>query len=872
MKVVKHLKVGLLTRSFEYGRRFHLGIATIIGFRFDRSVRLLSEVAVWKLFGEELGGGTVLDGALPKSRSEFLVSGSAFAPGGAPASACPVTVRVGEVEKTLSVVGDRHWVKEVPTQPVPFTRMELTWERAFGGPGLADNPVGRGHAPIERGGLRVHPLPNVERAGALIRSPADRPAPAGFLPFGLDWAQVQRKLGTYDQRWFREEYPGFASDIDWTAFNVAPTDQQQAAAYVGDETFTCVNMHPEKPSLDGQLPGIQTRCFVTLREPSSPLAEVAMQARTLWLFPHREVGFLVFHGAIEVGEDDAADVREIMVAAEDLGRARPVDHYEAVLARSRGADGLEALFKNDDLVPKDCIGSPELDAESAQLSPVGLARAAQRRRAEREHAQKREQLVRAGVDPDKYLPAELPSDPEPPRSQGIAAIIANAQAEGQRLKAEAKERGDRATEEVREVCRKHNIDYDSLFASPTGPPKFSAEQEHARAEAVVSQARGLGAPMPELEAFVADPRYRQRLSDTERQLRDAYRRTAHHAKTLAPRLEGAALERARAEFLELVRAREPMSGRDFSGVDLSGLDLSRANLSGVFLESGSLAGTNLSDCNLGRAVLAGADLEAANLNGADLSEANLGKASLRRAFADTSVNLKGAILDKTDVRGARLRHATMTDATLHECILEGADLSGAVGENVVFYKCPLTRAKLNGAVLSKATFVELDARELEAAGATLEAVTLYDVCADNARLVGARLSSLRAVGKTSMMGADLSGAIVHKACLRTMNLRGARLDRTDASGSDLSEANLAGASLNEMRAHGALFVRTDFTQASLLGADLRDAILSKADLTGADLSRSCLHGADFARVRSDGGTRLDGAITTRLRTHPVRKS
>jgi len=63
------------------------------------------------------------------------VLGHAYAPRGRPVSALTVALTVGQVHRELLVLGDRSWAPNHKTAspPTPFTRMPLTYGRAFGG-------------------------------------------------------------------------------------------------------------------------------------------------------------------------------------------------------------------------------------------------------------------------------------------------------------------------------------------------------------------------------------------------------------------------------------------------------------------------------------------------------------------------------------------------------------------------------------------------------------------------------------------------------------------------------------------------------------------------------------------------------------------
>lgn len=140
---------------------------------------------------------------------ELIVNGAAHAPNGDPTGSTEVSLTVGSVVHRALVYGDRHWVgtgaEAHPSEPAPFLRMPLTYERAFGGttdvwldeasvlpaPHPA-NPLGRGFDPgpgaqhleetvgVAPGFPRfdpVRPLPNLEDPREPIAKWDDAPRP-----------------------------------------------------------------------------------------------------------------------------------------------------------------------------------------------------------------------------------------------------------------------------------------------------------------------------------------------------------------------------------------------------------------------------------------------------------------------------------------------------------------------------------------------------------------------------------------------------------------------------------------------------------------------------------------------------------------------
>jgi len=140
-----------------------------------------------------------------------------------------VSLAIGGLAKSVRVVGDRHFVKRLfgigISDPLPFERIPLTWEHAFGGWDRSDldplrhtfdgrNPVGRGYrgrgAKFVEG---VH-LPNLEDPKDPLRSWAKPVTPAGFGFVDSGWMPRAAQAGTYDQRWLDECCPDLPEDFD----------------------------------------------------------------------------------------------------------------------------------------------------------------------------------------------------------------------------------------------------------------------------------------------------------------------------------------------------------------------------------------------------------------------------------------------------------------------------------------------------------------------------------------------------------------------------------------------------------------------------------------------------------------------------------
>jgi uncharacterized protein YjbI with pentapeptide repeats len=866
MKVIKPQKLGLLTRTYEHKGECFLVLTMAAFFPLDQPSALLSEVAMWKFVAGELGASGPLDEGLPKPVGEVLVSGHAYPQGGRPQIACQVRVRVGSVDKTLRVVGNRHWDQQgAPSAPEPFSRMPLTFAQAFGGEGYALNPLGKGFAPVSTAQGPLHPLPNVEDPQHLIRSPKDRPPPAGFLPYDVGSPQRVSRAGTYDARWLKTRFPGFADDLQPSYFNTAPQDQWLKGYFQGGESFSLQHLHPAQPLIEGVLPTLSARAFITQQTAhAKQLIELSTRLDSVWLFPHALRGVLLFRALTRVAEDDAADVLHCVAGFEAPGTVRPVQHYEQVLERRLDKKkGYLYALRDDELLPPEALVPSSRD-EPAELPAAGeLVRAALQRRIELERERGREISRQAGIAPESFLPPPPPVDAPVPTIEELPAFVAKMEAEAEQQQERAQREREEAEKEARAICEQNGIDYEQMMEEARrnsgGPPRFSAREELGKLEQLALACRAQGQPQPELEAMLAAPAFAQKLVRAEASLRDTYRRSAHVFPPAAAQLpEGNA--RLRAQIEAQLRAGQSLAGEDFTGADLSGMDLSGADLTGVFLERASLRATNLRGANLTQAVLARADLSGANLSGACLKDANLGGALLSGAQLTGGVDLTGAILSSADLRGANLRGAQLTRANLSEARLEKADFREVSAEGTTFLQSNLSHGVFVGAMLSKCNFLECKLEGADFSGATLRSSVFLAAKGDGALFRQAKLGNLRLVQGCSFEKADFEGAELVEANLRGTQLKqsnfaGAALDRADLSECDLREARFHRATAKESR-----WVRADLQGTHLVSINLMQAILQKANIAGADFTGANLFRADMAKVRGKAASVRDALL------------
>jgi len=139
-----------------------------------------------------------------KLATDVVVNATAHAPGGAPVQELIAAVTVGEACKRIAVIGDRsvhHRAGRAPlfSEPKPFLRMPVRYERAFGGVDVRSDPklaaaYGRNHLGQ---GFAIRDAPEVIEGMALpnLEDPQDRLTPERLCCGHFIHMDALRRLG-----------------------------------------------------------------------------------------------------------------------------------------------------------------------------------------------------------------------------------------------------------------------------------------------------------------------------------------------------------------------------------------------------------------------------------------------------------------------------------------------------------------------------------------------------------------------------------------------------------------------------------------------------------------------------------------------------
>lgn len=836
----------------------------------------------------------------PKLSTEFLVVGNIQAPAGQAVTALQAEVSLAGLNKSLKVIGDRYWVGGLTgaTEPVPFTTMPISWECAFGGNGVDHNPLGKGRAeqstPL---GQDLICLPNIEYPDNPTGRKGQQVTPASFSAIPPDWPQRARYLGTYDDIWQRDAFPGFPADFDFRAFYCASDDQRFDQYLNGGEPFTLTHLNADNPQLLGTLPEFRVRNFLTRQlQPQEikpdDLLEVPMRLDTVVFYPNHKLGMLIYRGSVPSETLDGEHLKYLLSGYEARAASpRPKDHYhQSLVGRTHPEFAMQYALTTRDLIPDNMPCSlarmTQTKEQPAQLIADNMKNRALREEAEAraDVEQQTTSMIQALKDQgmetsslEKQLAATLSGGTGKDEWQQRFDAVLEKLIPGannpdgiidlQKIDFRAFDELSRLSEEYahfqKEQAKQHlsdqiqalphspdtqralkqaltDIDLPPLLPRPEDPEGLIQQIRQAQLIMQNQQNRGHSQVQANIKTLDTEA-IEAALQQGNDGLRDAYRLGAHSMGFGRPPLDS---EQQRLEFERRQAAGESHLGQDYAGVDFSGLDLSGIDFRYCYLEQCRFDQCNLAGANLSGSIAVRSSFIAANLNDADFSDASIGACDFTQASL-IKANLDNCEYSAADFSSANLSHTRLTVINSLEVTFKGCNLSHCEFSEPTFINTDFSRANFSHSNMKSATFINCQLNEALFNEADCNAVNFIECQMKRSRFTATQLTNARFMMATDLEGSDFLRARLDHSNLRQACIRQVNFSEASMLYADLSGANAEAAIFNAADLRHSQCLHTQFVSANLSNCNLMEASLMQANLQRASIRRSNCYGVEF---------------------------
>lgn len=346
MKISKPQQLVVLTAPVKFGRRSSLGISAGFGFRLSDARIIAHETEIWSALEQAPLSFRVLDEAMPKAFAEWMMAGHAqtLVSEETATASWAVRVEVGDCRKEI-----------VCRAPKPMggnfearRSLALDFANAYGGEGFTANPVGRGHAsrlPEEQPGLSLPE--HYGNEGEFL---------AATGPMDPRWAQraayVSRKKRDLALDSEHREHLGWPETMDRRFFQMAPRDQWSADDHWPLVcSYALVGVGQDGEGVAGQLPPLDIR-GVLRRKDEKLFETISFKRQTLWFFPDRDLGVVLFSGAVEIDDLLSDEIEHLALAIGEGGVSVAWEDLAAVASRREDVkrSPVEGI-RDDELLP-----------------------------------------------------------------------------------------------------------------------------------------------------------------------------------------------------------------------------------------------------------------------------------------------------------------------------------------------------------------------------------------------------------------------------------------------------------------------------------------------------------------------------------------
>ncbi|MBW2529334.1 MAG: DUF2169 domain-containing protein, partial [Deltaproteobacteria bacterium] len=207
------------------------------------------------------------------------------------------------IDKSILVYGDRRG----GGAPEPFQRIPIGYDRALGGIGFADNPIGVGADPSQSG------MPNFVD----LRAPEERVACFGPIP--PSFPARRQLLGSFGRHQLSQPVVEIPDDLDWRYFQSAP-EEQRIEQLRGDETLLLEGVTEGVATIRTVLPSAQALLRIYPRDGGDAAEPIQMRPDLVQINTNRMVCTIVWRASIPLGSEAQAGTMVVAGALELPGQ------------------------------------------------------------------------------------------------------------------------------------------------------------------------------------------------------------------------------------------------------------------------------------------------------------------------------------------------------------------------------------------------------------------------------------------------------------------------------------------------------------------------------------------------------------------------
>jgi len=829
-----------------------------------------------------------IDEGLPKVTPEVLVLGEAQSPNQQPVSSMEVSLALGDLKKTLLVVGDRFWTGGLTgaSKPEPFTTMPLTWDRAFGGKEHKENPLGLGlDKQASPFGEDLIKLPNLEHPSHLMTSLTHNGQPAGFSPLGADHPERSKHMGTYDERWLQNEFPGYPRDFNFDAFNCAPLDQRIQDKNWVTQPITMTGAHHQHAVIESKLPQFDVETHLVKKGVAwenlteQDLMPITNTVDTVVLFPNQLMGLLIYRATMKVDTIDGSEYQYLLSTYKDKETARDKkDHLNSLIGRLHPELSVRYAMTTKDLIPSSvpCAMARLMDQDSQPENLLAqhieekalLLKNEKLAEAEQSLLDMIEQQSQQGLD-TTLLKKQLHDLNNPVKDEWQLKF----EAISERLAPLDKETGKldlmkldfTAFDDLSKLSQEYadfqmaqtkqhlaeqisnaidSGNQDAITALQTALDRLDAPAVLPRPADPMATLNQIQASLPNSEALALEDLQRKLEAAYEAQI-EGYRMGAHMLDMGTPPLQSQASNRLD-WALARIEAKEPLKFADLAGLDFSNMDLRGVDFSYCYLEQCNFRHADLSHANLSHAIAPRCDFTYAKLENTDLTKANLGAGEFRHAVI---VNTPSQELEvaKSDFSYAKLsgldlsETVNLLDLTFHQTVFTSVKFNGAT-----FLEVNFSESIISDCSFEQATFNECHLPSIQVRNSNMMAVNFIDCSLTGSQWLKSDLTNARFLGdKAVLNNAQFYECILANATVRKISASYVEFLACTMNGADFSESDLSCCQMQGCTVKDGLFISAELENSQLSNNNLMASNFMQARLAEANMSQSNFYGAEF---------------------------